>query len=73
MGRYRRKRNIRRFWEDPLPNLCFVLAILALAAGIFGLFALLGGAGSVPFAVLAFAAGILLILAGKRLKGRRKE
>lgn len=74
MGYYSRKRNIRKFWKNPLVNLCYTLAILAFVAGLFGLFAALGGAGtgSLMFGIIMLAAGVGLIIAGNKLKKREK-
>ena len=73
MGRYSKKRNVKKFWENPLPNLCFTLAVIAFVAGIFGLFALIGKAKALPFTIIAFILGIVLIVAGKKLNERNTK
>lgn len=72
MGYYSRKRNIRKFWDNPLVNLCNTLAVLAFVAGLFGLFALLGGANTLLFSIIMLAAGVLLIVLGKKFNSRAK-
>lgn len=69
MGYYSRKRNIRKFWDNPLVNLCYVLSVLAFVVGVFALFGALGGAGTgcLIFGILALAAGVGLIILGKKL------
>lgn len=73
MGRYSKKRNVKKFWENPLPNLCFTLAVIAFVAGIFGLFALIGKAKTLPFTIIAFVLGIVLVVAGKKLNERNTK
>ena len=72
MGRYSRRRNNRKFWENPLVNLCYVLSVLAFVAGIFLLLGFFGGADCLAASIIALAAGVLLIILGKRLNKRKK-
>ncbi|MDO5444931.1 MAG: hypothetical protein Q4F31_04850 [Eubacteriales bacterium] len=73
MGRYSRRRNIKKFWKNPLVNLCYVLSVLAFVAGVLLVFGFIGGADCLPAAIIALAAGVLLIILGKRLNIRKKE
>lgn len=73
MGRYARRRNSRNFWENPLVNLCYVISVLAFVAGIFGLFALIGGAKCLPFTLIALAVGIAMFPLAKKLNARKKD
>lgn len=73
MGYRSRKRNIRKFWNNPLVNLCYVLAILALVAGLFGLAALLGKADTLVFSVIMLVLGVIFIILGKKLNSRKND
>lgn len=73
MGRYSKKRNIRKFWENPVVNLCYTLSVIALVAGLFLLCGFFGGADCLWAAIIALAAGVLLIFAGRSINKRKKE
>lgn len=73
MSRYSKRRNVRKFWNNPLPNLCFTLAVIAIVAGVFGILAMIGKAKALSFTIISFVLAIALIIAGKKLNARGKE